>query len=148
MLFAGLFGALYREFRARRRRECTRAQFPFYPNISGRLCPCEPMRSSTKFLRTDVAAPVGRDTFQWMLVNGFTTWLFDGLDELYAGDPDFFLGITDVLTSPSSKAQILVCARDSLLSTCDSFIEFLSDFPPGLARAVRVYHLCEWKSPE
>lgn len=41
------------------------------------------------FLRTDVACPVPRETFEWLLANGYTTWLMDGLDELYAGDPHF-----------------------------------------------------------
>jgi hypothetical protein len=72
------------------------------------------------FLRSDVAAPVSRDTLEWMLTNGHCIWMFDGLDELYSGDPEFFDYILDLLTRPESRAQIVICARDSLLSSNDT----------------------------
>src|SRR2546425_11770897 len=54
-----------------------------------------------------------------MLVNGFTTWLLDGLDELYAGDPSFFEYLADLVTRKDSKAQIAigcVSSRDAAIT--------------------------------
>jgi hypothetical protein len=96
------------------------------------------------FLRSDVAAPVSRDTLEWMLTNGHCIWMFDGLDELYSGDPEFFDYLLDLLTRPSSRAQILVCARDSLLSSNDTFMQFLKSFPPGTDPSVKIYRLKDW----
>lgn len=92
------------------------------------------------FLRTDVAAPVNEPTFKWLLINGFTTWLLDGLDELITGDEEFFDYILDVVTSPHSRANVLVWSRDSLVTTSDSFLEFREQ-GQGV---VQVYRLLEW----
>lgn len=92
------------------------------------------------FLRTDVAAPVKESTFQWLLVNGFTTWLLDGLDELITGDEEFFDYILDVVTAPRSRADITIWSRDSLVTASDAFMEF-RDQGQGV---VEVYRLLEW----
>lgn len=97
------------------------------------------------FLRTDVAAPVDRKTFEWLLVNGFTMWLLDGLDELYAGDPDFFYYLLELLTAKESKAQITIWCRDSLLTTSDAFMEFESLCATADITMLEIYHLSEWE---
>jgi len=96
------------------------------------------------FLRTDVAAPVPPDTLEWMVVNGFATPMFDGLDELYVGDPDFYMYLVDLLTRPCSQARILLFARDSLLTSCQAFANFLEDFPPGGESGITIYRLKDW----
>lgn len=97
------------------------------------------------FLRTDVAAPIGKDTFEWLLVNGFATWLLDGLDELYAGDPGFFEYLADLVTREGSKAQITIWCRDSVLTTSDAFAEF-RELCDG-SSTLKVYNLEEWDRP-
>lgn len=145
VLFGSLFSRLYSDFQEHKAktREHPRP-VPFIPPYLRQAVSVRADALLDEFLRTDVATPVPRETFQWMLVNGFTTWLFDGLDELYAGDPEFFSGIAELLTAPDSKAQILICARESLLTTCDAFTEFLKDFPPGHDCAIHVYRLAGW----
>ena len=98
------------------------------------------------FLRTDVAQPVSFDAFEWMLENGYSMCLFDGLDELYTGDKDFFEYILDFITRPETKAQFLICARNSLLTTNDSFARMLEEFPPE-NNPIEVYELCDWEMP-
>lgn len=149
VLFNWLFRQLYEQFQDNKAktREYPRP-IPFIPPYLRQAVSVRADALLDEFLRTDVATPVPRETFRWMLVNGFTTWLFDGLDELYAGDPDFFTSIAELLTAPESKAQILICARDSLLSTCDAFTEFLNEFPPGPGRAIQVYRLSAWDTPQ
>ena len=98
------------------------------------------------FLRTDVAQPVSFSTFEWMLENGYSMWLFDGLDELYTGDKDFFENILDFVTRPETKAQFLVCARNSLLTSNDSFARLLEEFPPE-NNPIEIYELRDWETP-
>lgn len=149
VLFNWLFARLYGEFQENKAKtkEYPRP-VPFIPPYLRQAVSVRADALLDEFLRTDVATPVPRETFRWMLINGFTSWLFDGLDELYAGDPDFFDAIADLLTAPDSKAQILICARDSLLSTCDAFTDFLRDFPPGPNRGIEVYRLSGWDAAQ
>jgi len=77
-------------------------------------------------------------------VLGLVTWLFDGLDELYAGDREFFDYLLDFLTARDSKAQIVICARDSLLTSCDTFRTFMEEVPGQLEGQVRLYRLNDW----
>ncbi|MBM4388995.1 MAG: pentapeptide repeat-containing protein, partial [Deltaproteobacteria bacterium] len=79
------------------------------------------------------------------MVNGFTTWLLDGLDELYAGDPGFFDYLLDLVTRPRSKAQITIFCRDSVLSTSSEFSDFC-DYGSG-STTIRTYRLSEWEHP-
>ena len=72
-------------------------------------------------------------------------WLFDGLDELYTGDKDFFDHILDFLTRPNTKAQILICARNSLLTTNDAFSRMLEEFPPE-SNPIEIYELSDWEA--
>ena len=95
------------------------------------------------FLRTDVASPVSRDTFEWLLVNGFAIWLLDGLDELFNGDPGFFDYLLELITRPGSRAKIVIWSRDSLLTTSDAFMEF-QELCAGFDQ-MRVYRLSPWE---
>jgi len=38
---------------------------------------------------TDMGAPVTPERFRWLLANGFSLWMFDGLDEFYEGSEGF-----------------------------------------------------------
>jgi len=103
-----------------------------------------------KFIDAELANYVPQSTFEWMLAHNYALWLFDGLDELYAGDPRFFEFLADLLTRPpDSKTQILICARESLLVSCAAFADFLRDFPPGQSQepAIELYRLDRWEYP-
>jgi len=146
ILFRALFARLYDGFlRAKREQASGRRPIPLLPeHLKGAFG----MRTELlvdNFLRTDVASPVPRETFEWLLANGFTTWLLDGLDELYAGDPYFFEYLSDLLTRKNSRAQITVCCRDSLLTTSDAFAEF-QDLCAG-SSALKIYRLLDWERP-
>lgn len=93
------------------------------------------------FLRTEFATPVTLGTFEWMVTNGFGIWLLDGLDELVARDPDFFNYLLELLTRPSSETpSIVLCLRDSLLSTNEGLSEFCEEF----GQNINVYELSKW----
>jgi hypothetical protein len=145
VLFKNLFGLMYRDFLAKKnRRILSRRPIPFVPEHLRDTYTIRTVALVDSFLRADVAAPVSRETLEWMVANGCCSWMFDGLDELYSGDPEFFDYLLEKLTRPDSQAQILICARDSLLSSNDSFVEFLNNFPPRVETAVKIYRLVDW----
>lgn len=90
-LFRALFASLYGNFLQAKASLGTKPRpIPLLPEHIKGIYALRTELLIDNFLRTDVASPVPRETFEWLLVNGFTTWLLDGLDELYAGDPSFF----------------------------------------------------------
>lgn len=131
-MYKALFTVLYQRFiDDKKRHRIARRPIPLIPDYlreSGAVRTPDLIQS---FLRTEVAATVSSDTFEWMLVHGYTTWMFDGLDELYASDENFFDYILDLITRTESKAHILICARDSLLSSNEPLVQLLEDFPPS-----------------
>ena len=151
ILFKALFSRLYAEFIDRKGRlQIFPRPIPLIPDYM--------LRRKATTLRTDelidnfcgveMAARIPRSTFEWMLVNGYAVWLFDGLDELYAGDKDFFDPyVLDLLTRKESKTQILICARDSLLTSCETLVEFLDQFRPATEDIIRLYRLDNWEYP-
>ena len=91
----------------------------------------------------EMAQAVEAEQLRWLLKHGFSTWMFDGLDEFYAGDNDFFAFLEAELADPASEAQILICTRDSLLSSNPAMRGFLErQFQRGAA--VEVYELAPW----
>ena len=142
-LFRALFGRLYRDFLDSKSRQRTHARpIPLLPeHLKGSRNRISHVINN--FLHDDIASPISRRTFEWLLTSGFATWMLDGLDELYAGDSEFFDELFDLVADVDSKAQITIWCRDSLLTTSDSFSEFLetcSDLD-----IVQVFHLSEWR---
>lgn len=76
-------------------------------------------------IATEVANPVTPAQFDWLVRHGFSAWLFDGLDEVYAGDATFFHKISTLLDAEGSVAQVLLCTRDSLLTSSEATREFI-----------------------
>jgi hypothetical protein len=148
VLFQALFARAYEHFHEhKRKRQISTRPIPFIPEYLRQASGLRTEALIDSLLRTEVAVPVPRCTFEWMLIHGFSMWLLDGLDELYAGDPDFFQYLLELLTRPESQAQILICARNSLLTTSETFARFLEEFPPGSKDAIRVYRLNDWEYP-
>jgi hypothetical protein len=140
VLFQGLFAILYRHFiDLKIKLTLSPRPIPFIPQHLRSTYTIRTLALVDSFLRSDVAAPVSRETLEWMLTNGHCIWMFDGLDEL------FFDYLLDLLTRPDSHAQILVCARDSLLSSNDTFVQFLRSFPAGTDPSIKIYRLQDWE---
>jgi uncharacterized protein YjbI with pentapeptide repeats len=150
--FKKLFSDLYDAFVEQKQRLRTFPRpIPLCPEIRQRRGVVSRMGEIiNEFLESDeLVRRIPRSTFEWMLVNGYALWLFDGFDEVYARDERFFDDIADLLTCPDSKAQILICARESLISSCAAFAEFLENYPPGRTQepAIELYRLDRWESP-
>ena len=142
-LFNALFARLYDNFLDEKRHQrSTPRPIPLVPTYLNGLYALRTELLIDNFLRTDVASPVGRDSFEWLLVNGFASWLLDGLDELYTGDANFFYYLLDLITRPNSRAQITIWCRDSLLTTSDAFAEFRTTCGTD---ALELYHLNDWE---
>ena len=145
-LFDALFKKFYDDFQAaKKRHQIWPRPIPLLPE---HLKGTHTLRTETlidNFLRTDVASPIGRKTFEWLLVSGFATWMLDGLDELYAGDAEFFEYLLDLVTTPYSKAQITMWCRDSVLTTSDAFGNFQKIC--SNSDTLKIYRLSEWTRP-
>jgi uncharacterized protein YjbI with pentapeptide repeats len=145
-LFRGLFDNLYGDFLSAKAQQRTIPRpIPLLPEHLKGTYALRTEALIDNFLRTDVAAPVTRETFEWLLVNGFATWLLDGLDELYAGDPGFFEYLFNLVATSDSKAQITIWCRDSVLTTSDAFAEFCDVCSD--TTALKIYRLSEWERP-
>ena len=143
-LSRAVFASLYERFmKAKARQGSASRPIPLLPEHMKNLYALRTELLIENFLRTDVASPVNRDTFEWLLVNGFAIWLLDGLDELFTGDPGFFDYLLELITRPGSRANIVIWSRDSLLTTSDSFMDF-QELCVG-DDLMRVYHLSPWE---
>ncbi|MBX2802912.1 MAG: hypothetical protein KTR31_34840 [Myxococcales bacterium] len=94
-------------------------------------------------IATELARPVTRAQFEWLLVHGHTAWMFDGLDEVYSGDGAFFETVGALMDAPGSRAQILLCTRDSLLTTSAHLRVFVAD-SQQMGRDVELIELAPW----
>jgi len=143
-LFQATFSRLYDDFLDAKTRHGRRPRpIPLVPDHLKGIYALRTEALIDNFLRTDVAAPVARETFEWLLVNGFAVWFLDGLDELYAGDPNFFDYLLDLVTRKDSKAQVTIWCRDSLLTTSEAFAEFRNLCDSN--QILKVYKLAEWE---
>jgi len=93
----------------------------------------------------DMAQAVEPEQLRWLLKHGFSLWMFDGLDEFYAGDNDFFAFLETELSDPGSQAQFVICTRDSLLSSSEAMRGFIER---QLQRggAVSICELAPWEA--
>jgi hypothetical protein len=146
VMFHSLFARIYHHFQDRKAaQEIFPRPIPLIPEYLRHATALRTDALIDSFLRTEVAANVGRAAFEWMLVNGFCAWFFDGLDELCSQDPDFFEFLLDLLTRSGSKAQFLICARESLLTSSAGFAQLIDEFPPSMRGVIRVYRLKDWE---
>lgn len=145
VLFEVLFSRMYREFQEYKNRQLVFPRpLPLIPEyIRASVAPT--LRGLIEgFLRTEIAAPIRAETFQWMLVNGFAAWLIDGLDEVIERDSNFFDDLLDMLTKPGTVDPIVVlCLRDSLLTTNQDLRDFLDEYHGSLT----IYELRKWETP-
>ena len=143
-LFRALFSRLYKYFLDQKSRlEIFPRPIPLIPAYLQQTEALRTQELFRSFIETEVASPVRLATFKWMVTQGYVSWLFDGLDELYAEDLDFFYELAELLTRPDNRARVLVCARESLLTSCETFTEFLNDY--GADPAIRIYRLEGWE---
>jgi len=155
ILFKCLYARLYKHYIDRKRKhEMQRRPLPLLPehirvsiafNLEGLI---------DAFIQTEVARPLRRELFKWLLVGGYTTWLLDGLDELISSDPEFFNErIADLLLSsievrktikPPGKPVIAIFMRDAFMSSNTDLYEFLDEYSDHID--LKVYRLERWEN--
>ncbi len=101
------------------------------------------------FIRNDISSPSSVETLRWSVENGYSMWMFDGLDELYTRDVLFFEELLDVLTDPvtggdTNTALVFVFARSSLLSTSENLYQFISGYASDASDSLRIFRLEPW----
>ena len=99
----------------------------------------------TVFMQTELERLIPPSLFHWMLANGQSLWMLDGLEEIMARDDEFSQIILDSFTQPNVEGvpTILICLRDSLMNTNSSIKEFCSEYEDYTT----VYTLKRWQQP-
>lgn len=144
-LIASLFDALAKHFAAEKRalRLASRPILFLPEHIRDKQ-----IRSMDGLLQavaaTDAAAATGPGLMRWLNANGLTLWMFDGLDEFFAGEADFIAALEQAVAG-GGWSRILICARDSLLTTSTALRSFV-DAHLG-SGAVKLYELARWDRP-
>ncbi|MFI7283781.1 pentapeptide repeat-containing protein [Micromonospora chersina] len=129
VLFESLFATLYTNFqKAKKQLRRAYRPLPLLPDYAALASAPALGPMVDALLQTEVARPVKQPTFQWMLTRGFASWLLDGLDEVIAQDPGFFEYIHEIVARPDNPTtpRILLCVRDSLLSSNQALRDFLT----------------------
>jgi hypothetical protein len=142
--FNALASALYHEFiTAKRARHARPRPIVFLPeHLRGRkIGYVDDIIAAVA--ETDIAELTTSEQFKWLLKSGHAIWLFDGLDEFYAGGSDFFSFIEKALAAPDSQAQFVICTRDSLVSSSPAFRGFL-ERQIAAGDTTEIYELSPW----
>lgn len=80
----------------------------------------------------------------WLNDQGLSIWAFDGLDEFYRRQSDFFDTLARKLGDPGSRSQIVICTRDSLMTSAPDLIAFLRAQIDRDPESVALYELSRW----
>ena len=145
VLFSALFSALDQHFRdAKRRQQAAPRPILFLPEHIRDTSVATLDGLLEAVAATDAAAATRPALMRFLGRHGLTTWMFDGLDEFFAGETDFVAALEAGL-APGSRARIVICTRDSLL-TSSSALGGLIDRQIGAGR-VRLYELARWERP-
>ncbi len=94
-------------------------------------------------MEAEAAKPVEAEQLRFLLSQGYGMWLFDGLDEFFGNDNNFFDYLGAELANPDSRAQVLICSRDSLLTSSTALSAFVqAQLTKGTA--IEIYELAPW----
>ena len=145
VLFAALFEALARHFAEEKRGQRLASRPILF--LPGHIR-AETKRSLDGLLaavaETDAAAPTGPALMRWLNANGLTIWMFDGLDEFFAGEADFVRALEECL-APESRSRVVVCTRDSLLTSSTALRGLVDRHMAG--GRVRLFEVSRWERP-
>lgn len=148
ILFNALYARLFDRFQVFKRRH-TAGLYPrpifFLPEALRRSRNYSFDQLMDALFETVGAEPVSRGYMDWLHVNGHALLMFDGMDEFFARQSDLFDVLTENLLNIGSRAQLIICARDSLLATNPRLTGFLDRIAAAKgAHAVHVYRLKPW----
>jgi Pentapeptide repeats (8 copies) len=145
ILFESLYSALFQRFKTSKLRQVrARRPLPLLPEYVASATTPNLRGLVESFLQSDIARPIKLPTFEWMLTRGHASWLMDGLDEVISQDANFFQYMWDLLETPGgSYPRVLICVRDSLISSSESLREFMSEASPFVSQ----FRLLPWEAP-
>jgi hypothetical protein len=143
--FETLVVAFYDEFIEAKKRQVARPRpIAFLPeHIRGEAVAGYVDNVIDAAMEAEAARPVEADQLRFLLTHGYSMWLFDGLDEFFGNDNTFFDDLARELANPDSRAQVLICSRDSLLTSSTALRAFVeAQLTKG--HAIEMYELAPW----
>jgi hypothetical protein len=143
--FETLASLLYEEFIEAKRRQIMRARpIVFLPDhIRGEKIGGYVDDIIDATMEAEAARPVEAEQLRFLLQHGHGLWMFDGFDEFFAGDNDFFTHLGNELANPDSRAQFLICTRDSLLTSSSALSSFV-EAQLAKGSAIELYEMAPW----
>lgn len=97
------------------------------------------------FFETIGAASVSTGLFNWLHQQGHVIPMLDGMDEFFARQSDLFDQLSANIDAPGSTAQLILCVRDSVLSTNPVFADFVRRHASGASGSdIALYALEPW----
>jgi hypothetical protein len=143
--FETLVAALYDEFIEGKKRQVARPRpIAFLPeHIRGEALAGYVDNVIDAAMAAEAARPVEADQLRFLLTHGYSMWLFDGLDEFFGNDNNFFDYLGRELANPDSRAQVLICSRDSLLTSSTALRTFV-EAQLAKGHAIEMYELAPW----
>ena len=143
--FETLVAALYDEFIEAKKRQVERPRpIIFLPDhIRGEVLSGYVDNVIDAAMEAEAAKPVEPDQLRFLLTQGHGMWLFDGLDEFFGNDNNFFEYLGNELANPESRSQVLICSRDSLLTSSTALRAFV-DAQLDKGSAIEIYELAPW----
>jgi hypothetical protein len=143
--FETLVAALYDEFMEGKKRQVARPRpIAFLPeHIRGEALAGYVDNVIDAAMEAEAARPVEADQLRFLLTHGYSMWLFDGLDEFFGNDNNFFDYLGRELANPESRAQVLICSRDSLLTSSTALRTFV-EAQLAKGHAIEMYELAPW----
>ncbi len=143
--FETLVAALYDEFIEAKKRQVARPRpIAFLPeHIRGEALAGYVDNVIDAAMEAEAARPVEADQLRFLLTHGYSMWLFDGLDEFFGNDNNFFDYLGRELANPESRAQVLICSRDSLLTSSTALRTFV-EAQLAKGHAIEMYELAPW----
>ncbi len=143
--FESLVVALYDEFIEAKKKQVARPRpIVFLPeHIRGEAVSGYVDNIIDAAMEAEAAKPVEAEQLRFLLSHGYSLWLFDGLDEFFGNDNTFFEDLSRELANPESRAQVLICSRDSLLTSSTALRAFVAaQLDKG--HAIEIYELAPW----
>ncbi len=143
--FETLVVALYDEFIEAKKRQIERPRpIVFLPDhIRGENLAGYVDNIIDAAMEAEAARPVEPEQLKFLLNHGHGVWMFDGLDEFFGNDNNFFDFLGNELSNPDSRAQVLICSRDSLLTSSTALSTFVTQ-QIAKGTAIELYELAPW----
>jgi hypothetical protein len=145
VVFSALFTWLYQEFqKAKLQQKEGIRPIPVLPDTLARAPSYSTAKLFAAICETEGAQATRQELLDWSLKSGRCVLMFDGLDEFFSEQDDFFSEMKKRYFSQRGQSHILVFFGDSLLATSNNLRRLVSELLSFQRVQTRIYELARW----